>query len=924
MQIAVVGTGYVGLVVGACLAGVGNDVTCVDHDPAKVELLRRGGIPIYEPGLEAIVQQNVKEGRLHFTTDPAQAIQEAEIIFIAVGTPPGEDGSADLQYVLAVAQTIAQHMQSEKIVICKSTVPVGTCDRVRELIQSQSAHPVHVVSNPEFLKEGSAVRDFQSPDRVIIGSDSDEAARKVANLYMPFMRRSNRILHMGVRSAEMTKYASNSMLATKISFMNEIANLCDAVGADVELVRQGMSMDERIGPHFIFPGAGFGGSCLLGRESVMVRQGGRVRLMTLKALFDQLAPLAKDEPHVIAADAPGVEVLSWLPQDRAPVFRAVSTVTRRGYEGELVEVRTATGRRVSVTTDHPFVVLPHERSDQPQIKLARDLTAQDWLPLGRGLELAEHGPGSLDVLDFLAHAHLLPSTTLVGLGPLGRRALQTLDVEALGAALATVDHAPDHAHLHALRRAGTLRLDEARAADLPLEDAAFGAAFGASLPRQLPLDAPFLRVLGLYMAQGHISGDGARRRVTWCFHPTKAPHLVDEVASFWAQLGVKVDVRQSLNAMQVSVASSLLAGIFQALGAGACGDDHALPSILWSRSPQEQIAFLSGLWHAEGSWSSVRGGSRVILEYGTTSRRLADGIIRMLAAHHVIARLKVGPAPRATRDTYWISIRDADQVEAMRELVSPAERPLVLASLARQSTRVACADTRELGLPGAVAARVTSLARRPFHGMVYSLEVPEAHTFVTSFGLVVHNCFPKDVRALAHLGRRYGKDTSVLEAVERVNTHQKHRLVDMARGFFQDQLQGKRLAVWGLAFKPNTDDVREAPSLLCIRALLQAGASISATDPIAIDAARADLADLGPLAQQLTFEADAYATLKDADALFIFTEWSQYRSPNFARMASLMRSPVIFDGRNLYDPSDVKARGMRYFCIGRATHEGRW
>lgn len=445
MQIAVVGTGYVGLVVGACLADVGNDVACIDHDPAKVETLRQGGIPIYEPGLESIVRRNAQDGRLTFTTEPKDAIQAAEIIFIAVGTPPGEDGSADLQYVLAVAETIATHMQEDKIVICKSTVPVGTCDRVRDLIKSKTAHQVHVVSNPEFLKEGSAVRDFQSPDRVIIGSDNAEAARKVANLYSPFMRRNNRILQMDIRSAEMTKYASNAMLATKISFMNEIANLCDAAGADVELVRQGMSMDERIGPHFIFPGAGYGGSC-----------------------------------------------------------------------------------------------------------------------------------------------------------------------------------------------------------------------------------------------------------------------------------------------------------------------------------------------------------------------------------------------------------------------------------------------------------------------------------------------FPKDVRALAYLGRQLGKQTDILSAVEQVNTRQKSRLVDMAQGFFKNELQGKRFAVWGLSFKPNTDDVREAPALLAITALLQAGATVVATDPIAIEQAALYLKELGPLLDNLIFEEDDYKVLEGADALFIFTEWNEFRSPNFKRMASLMNNPVIFDGRNIYDPQDLKARGFTYFCIGRSTLHGPW
>lgn len=276
MKIAVIGTGYVGLVTGACLANVGNEVICADKDAGKVEMLNSGGIPIYEEGLEPIVRRNHEDGRIRFTTDTAEAIQASDIIFIAVGTPPDEDGSADLKHVLAVARQIGENMNGHKIVICKSTVPVGTCDRVAEVISSVSDHDFDVASNPEFLKEGTAINDFQSPDRVVIGCASREAAETIGELYKPFMRRRERIVYMDVRSAEMTKYASNAMLATKISFINEIANICDEVGADVEMVRNGMSLDERIGPHFIYPGVGYGGSCFpkdvralasLGREN---------------------------------------------------------------------------------------------------------------------------------------------------------------------------------------------------------------------------------------------------------------------------------------------------------------------------------------------------------------------------------------------------------------------------------------------------------------------------------------------------------------------------------------------------------------------------------------------------------------------------------------------------------------------------------
>jgi UDPglucose 6-dehydrogenase len=261
MKITVIGTGYVGLVTGACLADAGNQIFCLDLNEKKIKQLNEGQIPIFEPGLEPIVRRNRDAGRLKFSTDIEASVAHGELQLIAVGTPPGEDGSADLQHVLAAARSIGRHMREYKLVATKSTVPVGTADKVREVIQKETAIEFSVVSNPEFLKEGAAVEDFMRPDRVIIGADDARAVALLRQLYAPFQRNHERIMVMGVRSAELTKYAANSMLATRISFMNEIANLAEALGADVEEVRRGIGADARIGYQFLYPGAGFGGSC---------------------------------------------------------------------------------------------------------------------------------------------------------------------------------------------------------------------------------------------------------------------------------------------------------------------------------------------------------------------------------------------------------------------------------------------------------------------------------------------------------------------------------------------------------------------------------------------------------------------------------------------------------------------------------------
>jgi UDPglucose 6-dehydrogenase len=262
MHVAVIGSGYVGLVAGACLAETGNDVVCVDKDREKIARLQRNEIPIYEPGLEPMVQRNQAEGRLTFTTDIAEAVKSARVIFIAVGTPPGEDGSADLQHVLGVAREIGRHMNAPKIVVTKSTVPVGTAEKVRAAVKSETSIDFAVCSNPEFLKEGAAIEDFMRPDRVVVGVDSDEAKTVMAELYAPFTRQGgNRIIFMDIASAEVTKYAANAMLATRISFMNQMALFCELVGADVHNVRLGIGSDQRIGRAFLYPGPGYGGSC---------------------------------------------------------------------------------------------------------------------------------------------------------------------------------------------------------------------------------------------------------------------------------------------------------------------------------------------------------------------------------------------------------------------------------------------------------------------------------------------------------------------------------------------------------------------------------------------------------------------------------------------------------------------------------------
>jgi UDPglucose 6-dehydrogenase len=317
MNISVVGTGYVGLVVGACLAETGNQVINADVDVAKIDGLKRNVLPIYEPGLDRLVERNQAAGRLSFTTDVASAVGQSDVAFIAVGTPPDEDGSADLRHVLAVAETIGRSMKRETVIVTKSTVPVGTAAKVSEFVSRHARFPFHVVSNPEFLKEGAAVDDFMKPDRVVLGAETDHARSVMAELYAPFVRTGKPIIFMDIPSAEMTKYAANAMLATRISFMNDMANLCERVGANVDLVRKGIGSDDRIGPAFLFPGPGYGGSCFPKDVKALVKtardQAGCLRILeAVEAVNDDQKHRMFDKLRdALGVDLAGARVAVW-------------------------------------------------------------------------------------------------------------------------------------------------------------------------------------------------------------------------------------------------------------------------------------------------------------------------------------------------------------------------------------------------------------------------------------------------------------------------------------------------------------------------------------------------------------------------------------------------------------------------------------
>jgi UDPglucose 6-dehydrogenase len=912
--IGVIGTGYVGLVTAAGFAELGSDVWCVDIDEAKVARLRAGEVPIYEPGLEELVARNAE--RLHFSTSLSDAHEHARLLFVAVGTPPTYSGDADLSAVNAVIEAIPA--SNDHALVMKSTVPAGTGVAVRRMFAEQGKDGLAYVSCPEFLKEGSAVKDFMHPDRVVIGDVGDWAGDAVAELYAPL---DAPLVRTDIASAEMVKLASNAFLATKISFINEIANVCEETGADVVEVARGMGLDDRIGPKFLQAGIGFGGSCFAPDQTVLARVHGTTTLLTFEQLWRRLATdgdLLEGEDALRAfgvgsstevLEPQALEVLSWVRGDEQPTFLPAMALSRRPYEGELLDVRTKMGRRVCTTPDHPWLVSRGDGSE-PEVKLAFELTTDDWVPIaGSRSESPDSSDFGFPLDGAIEAAGLSPEQVIVRppreqVDALAGRPIEErrrVFTNRRGAAARTGD----------VRRSGALRLDEAVRAELSWRQATLGTASnGAYVSAAIAVDRRFWRIVGLYLAEGNASFEAnGTARICWSFHPSKEQHLVDEVLAFWARHGVKARARHSATAHQVIVQSRLLGTWWtRLLGLGRTSYEQRLPNLVWSVSAADKWALLSGLWEGDGSWSLINGGPSVALELGTVSDELADGVLRLLGDLGVVASRRVGRGTRSTKDTHWLRVSGAAQVERAILLVPERDRPGVLASVARQGKRIAPTGYRRHD-DGPSWVRVREIREQHHTGHVYSLEVPLSHTVVTSGGVTTSNCFPKDVDALKQLAGNSGYHFQLLTAVIEVNELQKRRVIGKLHKHLGG-LVGKRIALFGLAFKPNTDDMREASSLVLSARLNADGADVIAYDPVAEEQARA-------LVSGISFADSALDAAHGADAVVLVTEWSEFLALDWREVASTMSGNLVVDGRNALDQAAVRAAGLAYEGVGR-------
>ena len=904
-KICVIGVGYVGLVTGTCFADLGNQVVCLDIAEDKIARLRRGEMPIYEPGLEELVARNVAAKRLHFTTNYPEAVANAEFIFIAVGTPSGVDGEADLKYVRMAAESIAETLTHYAIIINKSTVPVGTGDSVAEILIERGKQPgidFDVVSNPEFLREGSAVYDFMQPDRVVLGATNREAADKVAQLYLPLRCP---IMITDLRTAEMIKYASNAFLATRISFINEIATICEKLGADIKEVATGMGMDKRIGRAFLDAGIGFGGSCFEGQETVFVLNSPSVATESLETLFNHAGtPFQGDTVQVVVP--PKQRVLAFDLETGKPTLAEVKAVTRRLYAGTMVTLNTSMGRSLQVTADHPVIL--HTASG---FKLLPAIAVAPGDELMTLCALPPVEPAAdLNLIELLRGTELEADVYV-----------SATDQSFAQQYAQFVKHIPPTMYRHPdeIKRHNRMpltlfrHLTQSGVLQVPVEKLQLYATKGAAtkINAVIPVDADLLRLCGYYLAEGYISLDAGRvaavrERVGFSFSEEEQEYIAD-VQRILERWGLKFIERRSRHAVSTVVSSRVFAWLLRdVLRCGTCSDNKALPRLAFNVSPDLRYELVRGAFSGDGAVTTVQDGKNLMLEYATVSKPLADGMALLLQTLGIVPSIRTRWMNKSRQLAYILRISGYAQLEALQDVFGEKHRARIAEVLTGYQRYIRRHDFSRQGT--FVTLTVQEVKYTEVEQPVYSLETSTG-TVIAASGLICHNCFPKDVKALMWMAEVNGCHPQLLRAVMDINRDQRLLVIAKLRELL-GTLRGKTIAVWGLAFKPNTDDVREAPALDIIHILQAEGARIRAYDPVAMESARR-------VTSGITFCENAYAAAEGADALILMTEWNEFKQMDMARVAAALKQKILVDGRNIYEPDKMQELGFVYRGIGR-------
>ncbi|RUM60671.1 MAG: nucleotide sugar dehydrogenase [Persephonella sp.] len=891
MKITVIGAGYVGLVTAACLSEVGHEVMCVEKLPSKLEILCRGMSPIYEPGLNELLQKNMNENRLFFTDKIEEGIKFSDVIFLCVGTPQGEDGKADLSQVEEAVRQIAENMDGYKLIVEKSTVPVNTHKRIEKTVKrylKDKNIEFDVASNPEFLREGSAVYDFMNPDRIVVGVNSERAKKIMEEIYKPFTDKGFPLVITNTTTAELIKYASNSFLAMKISYINMIADLCEKVGADIKEVAKGMGYDKRIGSQFLNAGIGYGGSCFSPDEIVFVRTDNGIETLTFEELFKK----GKGE------SIQGLKILS-AEEDEGLKIVNLDFLTVREYEDYMLEINLSMGRKIKITKDHPVLVL---KDNEIKTVLAEELEVGDELvfPFLKN-DLEEREVLGINLIDELEKSDLLEDVLLHSL-----EFIENFDY---------IKENSSNKYQYDIKRVGTVRLREV----INIKESVYTDLLStiknrkAEIPSKIRIDGDFARFLGYYSVEGFIIEDlgrngKVRKRIGLTFNKNEYEYIGD-VKGILNRLGIHFTEKIEGNAHTIFISSRIFGYLLEnVLKAGRNSDSKAVPPQILISNRDIRREYLKGLFRGNGSIVKANKGKNLYIDFATVSRKLANGVILLLQMEGIIASVREKFYNKSKVLTYNIRINGYENVRRIGELFGKKwERyKNILSEYKREISPIGYRLKKNYAV-----LKIKDIKSYHYKGNVYSLE---SYNFklISSYGLFIHNCFPKDVKAFIKIAEDYGLDFSLLKDTDDINKNRRKQFVKKIEEALW-VVKDKNIAIWGLSFKPNTDDIREAPSIDIVNSLLQMGANLKLYDP----QAREHFQALFPESSRLKYAYDKYDAVKYADGLVILTEWDEFKNVDFEKIKSLMHTPIIIDGRNIYDLEDMKKYGFEYYSIGR-------
>ncbi len=894
MHVSIVGSGYVGTTVAACLADLGHEVTNVDIDEDIVAAINDGESPIHEPGLDDLVAEHAGEN-LRATTD-YDAVRETDVTFLALPTPSEDDGAIDLAYMEAGAASLGEALAEkagDHLVVVKSTVVPGSTEEViapaiEETSGKTAGEGFHVAMNPEFLRMGTAVADFLDPQKIVFGAREAAAYDTLGDVFAPLVAESDAaVVETGIREAEMIKYANNGFLASKVSLINDIGNICKEFDVDAYEVADAIALDDRIGGKFLRSGLGWGGSCLTGDQRVMAKDEEGTKLLTLAEFFDRYV------------DDGGVADVSVLSCDEHGTFefKSVQAATRRPYDDDLYTVRTKMNKEVTVTRDHPMVTI--ERGG-PVVREAETLSPGDKIPVQTSLP--EDPVGMIDLLELVASSDRFDNSS-VYLKPSFE--LETID-EEFREVLAEYNRQFSYSKLHDLVRSNYLPLDVflEYEDELPFDrrDLSLYTTCGGGqtyVPAIIEADEEFWRYIGYYLSEGHVNednsarGSNVRKRVFLSFHPSDEPEYVSEVESYYERLGIRYRTETQETATQIEVSSRVFAYLLEWLGCGTGSYSASVPDLAFQEPPEHRKALLSGLFRGDGYIEYTNHSNAVVYDYGSVSEELIQGMQFLLHSLGIVPSYKTSQSRKSTQPAHFLRVSSKRQIALLQEMFLPEEQANIQERLDAYDRDIKPTGHADGGTHTTV--KVKEISVEASSDEVYSLEVEDNHTFVTTDGLVVHNCFPKDTNAIIAAAREAGYEPPVLEAAVEVNDLQPERLLSLLDE--RADVAGERVAVLGLSFKPGTDDVRKTRAVPVIEGLQERGADVVAYDPVATESFDEHYPDI-----EVEYADSATEALDGARAAVAVTDWDEFAALDSEFEA--MAEPLVLDGRHIIERRD--------------------